>query len=212
MRPRAPRRWPAGPAPRCPRTRSGRRARAVDRRCRSPRRLRRTRSSAARRTRRSWAGGPCGRSHGSRRRPARPRSCKRPLPARGSRRPRPCRASRPRARCSAAAASREEVLAQQQILGRVAGERELGKQHQVGALRQRRLAPGADALGVGGDVADRGVHLTEGQAHLSSRVRCARRRCARRRLCACAALRRSWPAVWRAGSRRPRGRASRSPT
>ncbi len=106
----------------------------------------------------------------------------------------------------------EEVLAQQQILGRVAGQGKLGKQHQIGALGHRRLAPCADALGVAGDVADRGVHLTEGQAHLSSRARCARRRYARRRLCACAALRRSWPAVWRAGSRRPRGRASRSPT
>ncbi len=61
----------------------------------------------------------------------------------------------------------EEVLAQQQILGRIAGERELGEQHQISfgvacrvacrracARRCRAMSP------------DRGVHLTERQAHV----------------------------------------------
>ena len=59
----------------------------------------------------------------------------------------------------------QEVLAQQQVLGRVAGQRQLGEQHQLGAGGARRVDPGADALRVAGDVADGGVHLAEGQAH-----------------------------------------------
>ena len=61
----------------------------------------------------------------------------------------------------------EEVLAQQQILGGVAGEGELGKQHEVRALRPRLLNTRADAPRVARDVANGGVHLAERQAHPS---------------------------------------------
>ena len=59
----------------------------------------------------------------------------------------------------------EEVLLEQQILGRVAGERELGKQDELGAGIARGADPRADALGVAFDVADGGVHLAQGEAH-----------------------------------------------
>ena len=122
---------------------------------------------------------PCGRSRGSRRRRARRRSCRRPRRARESRRRRSCRASRLPARQRRGGVA-EEVLAQQQILGRIAGERQLGKQHQLGAGRQRRVAARANALGVAGDVADGGVHLAEREAHSQlARALRARRRSAR---------------------------------
>ncbi len=63
---RAPPRSPGGPAPRCPRRRSGRCAGRSERR--PPRPRGRPGSSAARRRRRSWAGRPCGRSRAPARR------------------------------------------------------------------------------------------------------------------------------------------------
>ena len=65
----------------------------------------------------------------------------------------------------------EEVLLEQQVLGRVAGEGELGEQHQLGARVAGRAHSRADALGVAGDVADGGVHLAEGEAHAPDRIR-----------------------------------------
>ncbi len=59
----------------------------------------------------------------------------------------------------------QEVLAQQQILGRVAGERQLGKQHELGLCLARGPQTLGDAPRVAGDVADSGVQLAEGQAH-----------------------------------------------
>ncbi len=96
----------------------------------------------------------------------------------------------------------QEALAQQQILGRVAGQRQLGKQHDIGAGLQRLLAPGANQRSVAGDVADGGVHLAEGQAHLSWRWRRAWPRHCRRPLCACVerlSRRLSWRCVSPAG-------------
>ena len=95
-------------------------------------------SSAARRTRRSWAGGPCGRS----RAPAPSREhgggVVDVLGALGEADDRDDPVA-PRAASSLQRARRvgEEVLAQQQVLGRVAGERELGEQHELGAGRAR---------------------------------------------------------------------------
>jgi hypothetical protein len=62
----------------------------------------------------------------------------------------------------------EEVLAQQQVLGRVAGERELRKQHEFGAGSLGVFDPGANAGGVAREIAHRGVHLAEGQAQAAS--------------------------------------------
>ena len=93
----------------------------------------RRRSSGSRRRRRSSAGSACGRPRGSRRRRGRSRRC------RGRRRG---GERRPGRRCpfvAAASSSTERRAArtnagpQQQILGRVAGHRELGEEHEVGA-------------------------------------------------------------------------------
>ena len=61
----------------------------------------------------------------------------------------------------------QEVLAQQEILGRIAGQCKLGKQHELGSCRDGLAPARADALRVALDVADGGVQLAEGQAHLS---------------------------------------------
>ena len=94
----------------------------------------RTGSSAARRRRRSWAGRPCGRSpatlavgeHGG--------GVVDVLGALGEADERDdAVASRPRGARAPARASREEVLLEQQVLGRVAGERELGEHDELRA-------------------------------------------------------------------------------
>ena len=59
----------------------------------------------------------------------------------------------------------QKVLAQQQILGRVAGERELGEQHELRALRLRGGYARTNAPRITGDVADSRVQLAERQAH-----------------------------------------------
>ena len=65
---------------------------------------------------------------------------------------------------------REEMLAEQEVLGGVSGQRELGKQDQLRPTVTRGAQAGAYALGVPCDVANRGVHLTEGQPHVPAIV------------------------------------------
>ena len=62
------------------------------------------------------------------------------------------------------ASVREEVLAQEQVLRGVAGERKLSEQHEFGARGARRTQAVEDAACVAGDVADGGVDLAEGKA------------------------------------------------
>ena len=52
---------------------------------------------------------------------------------------------------------------EQQVLGRVAGNHELGEGDEVGLLLARFVDAPQDDVGVAGDVADGGVHLREGQ-------------------------------------------------
>ena len=61
----------------------------------------------------------------------------------------------------------QEVLLEQQVLGRVAGDRQLGEERELraGLARARELL--ADLGLVAGDVADGGVDLGEGDAHPS---------------------------------------------
>ena len=66
------------------------------------------------------------------------------------------------------ARAREEVLAQEQILGRVAGERQLGEQDQIGVRPAPGLVTGADQREVAVDVADGCVQLAQRQAHVSA--------------------------------------------
>ena len=54
---------------------------------------------------------------------------------------------------------------QQQVLGRVAAEREFGRQHDGGALRMGGARGLRQQAGVAGEVADRGVDLRDGQLH-----------------------------------------------
>jgi hypothetical protein len=61
-----------------------------------------------------------------------------------------------------AAAIGEEALAQQQVLGRIAAQRQLGRQHQVGARGARARAELKDARRVAGEVADGAVDLSRG--------------------------------------------------
>ncbi len=149
-----PRRSPGTPGARCPRRRSGRSAR---RRPRSEPARCRARSSGARRRRRSWADRTCGRCPGPRRRRG-PRASCRPGEGAGrsagskcssssgersTRSGKPTRATMPST--SAAIASSpsphggEEVTAQEQVLGRIAGDAELG-QHARAARRDRGRA------------------------------------------------------------------------
>ena len=117
----------------------------------------RGRSSAARRRRRSWAAGSCGRRPARRRRRARRASCGRG----GSRRRRstgsakPTRAvmpSTPPAQLlDRAPVGGDEVGLQVEVLGRVAGDAELGEDHQLGALRAGAADPLGDLRRVGVD-------------------------------------------------------------
>src|SRR3546814_19266143 len=58
-----------------------------------------------------------------------------------------------------------ELRPRQQVLGRIAAERQLREQHHVGAMKVARLDDHRrDALGVAGDGADGEVELGEGEA------------------------------------------------
>jgi hypothetical protein len=61
-----------------------------------------------------------------------------------------------------AGAGRHEGRAQQQVLGRVARQRQLGRQHQLGALRMGLAGSLGDQAGIAGQVADGGVDLGQG--------------------------------------------------
>jgi hypothetical protein len=54
-----------------------------------------------------------------------------------------------------------EPAAEQQVLGRIAGNGELRKEDEVAALRARLLEPGDDQVAVSLQVADDGVDLCE---------------------------------------------------
>ncbi len=60
---------------------------------------------------------------------------------------------------------REEVLLEQQVLGRVSGQRQLGEHDQLRAGLAGLTQACGDLLGVARDVADGGVQLAEGEAH-----------------------------------------------
>ena len=114
----------------------------------------------------------------------------------------------------------QEVLLVEQVLGRVAGDRQLAEQRQVRLLIARAAERRLDRGLVGGDVAHRGIQLAERQAqrghttiigHRASRPGPARRRAPAPVAEPCArALRRARPATPRAGRRAGRGRASAS--
>ena len=59
----------------------------------------------------------------------------------------------------------EEAGPEEQILGRVARDRQLGEEDEVGAARARLLEAGEDPVAVAVEVADDGVDLGEGEAH-----------------------------------------------
>src|SRR5207253_345242 len=59
----------------------------------------------------------------------------------------------------------DEGGAQQQVLRRVAGDRQLGKEHQVGTGGARLEQGVRDPLRVPVEVADHGVHLRERESH-----------------------------------------------
>ncbi len=59
----------------------------------------------------------------------------------------------------------EEVLAQQQILGGIAGEGKLSEQHEIGPGLASLIDARTDPHRVGSDVAHRGIHLAESQPH-----------------------------------------------
>ena len=59
----------------------------------------------------------------------------------------------------------QEVLLEQQVLGRVAADGELGEQHEACAALARGRDAVADLALVAGDVADHGVHLAERDPH-----------------------------------------------
>src|SRR5262249_32090012 len=63
----------------------------------------------------------------------------------------------------------EERRPQQQVLGRVAGDRELGEEHEVGPRVPRLREQLEDAVAVAVEVADDAVHLCEREPHSSSR-------------------------------------------
>ncbi len=108
---------------------------------------RRRRSSAARRRRRSWAGASCGR----RRRGGRRRGPRRRCARRRARSGKPTIATSPCV-CAREALDRrarvaQEVLLVEQVLGRIAGDRELAEEHQCRrrARAQRRSTPRSHA-------------------------------------------------------------------
>ena len=111
----------------------------------------------------------------------------------------------------------EEVLLEQEVLRRVAGDRELGEEDDLGTRLPRLAQAREDLLGVAGDVADGGVELGQSDPHQQSSMRVGR---------GCLRIRRlkTWRARGRvarpgasAGSppggagRRSRGRGRRSP-
>ena len=59
----------------------------------------------------------------------------------------------------------QEAGAQEQVLRRVPGHRELGKEDEVRARVARLLEAGEDPLAVTVEVADDAVHLREREAH-----------------------------------------------
>jgi len=61
--------------------------------------------------------------------------------------------------------AREEVLLEEQVLGRVAGDRELGEEDEVGAGGLRLVQAADDALAVPSQVADDRVDLRESEPH-----------------------------------------------
>ncbi len=67
----------------------------------------------------------------------------------------------PRQRLDAGAAGGLERRLEHQVLGRIAGDEQLGKNHQIGALRGRRLARTPHLLGIAGDVADSRIELRD---------------------------------------------------
>ncbi len=69
-------------------------------------------------------------------------------------------------RLDAPARRADERRAQQQVLGRVAGDRELGEEHEVGAGVACLAQVREDALRVAVEVADDGVDLCERESHL----------------------------------------------
>jgi hypothetical protein len=58
----------------------------------------------------------------------------------------------------------QEVLLEEQVLGRIADERALGEEHELRTRLARRADLRGDALGVAGDVAHHRVHLGHGDA------------------------------------------------
>ena len=83
---------------------------------------------------------------------------------------------------------------QQQVLGRIAAERELGEQHEIAALRARALGVVQYFAGVRVDCADARVDLGEPDLHFSA-----------------VATRRPWPRRGRQASERCARRLSRAP-
>ena len=65
----------------------------------------------------------------------------------------------------------DEAGAQEQILGRVARDRELGEEDEVGPALLRLGEPREDPVAVAVEVADDGVHLREGEPHPASSFR-----------------------------------------
>ena len=59
----------------------------------------------------------------------------------------------------------EEAGSKEQVLGRVAGDGQLGEEDEVGAARPGLLEPAEDAVAVAVEVADDGVDLGEREAH-----------------------------------------------
>ena len=59
----------------------------------------------------------------------------------------------------------DEARAEEQILGRVARDRELGEEDDVGACGLRVREPGEDPLAVSVEVTDRRVDLSKRETH-----------------------------------------------
>ena len=63
----------------------------------------------------------------------------------------------------------DEPRPQQQVLGRVAGDRELGKEDEVGAGLAGLVEAGEDLAAIAVEVADDGVDLCERESHRPGR-------------------------------------------
>ena len=59
----------------------------------------------------------------------------------------------------------QEARPQEQVLGRIAGDGQLGEEREVGTLVARSANAGENALAVAVDVADDGVDLRESETH-----------------------------------------------